>query len=1087
MARLEIALLGGFQASSDGDPITRFETDPARALLAYLALHPGTSLRRDVLADLLWPDQARPEALHALRQTLNRVRRAIGDEAHPSHLHVTRQTIQFDPDSSYWLDTNAFANLANTVHEHTHRRMEACWVCMQRLTEAADLYRGDLLSGFNLGSLPFQEWLTMEREHLHRQAMEVFFHLAACHEQHAEYKQVQHYARRQLTLEPWREEAHRQLMASLALSGQRSAALAQYETCRRMLADELGVEPEPDTVLLYDRIRDGNLQTSQVPPHNLPASLTRFVGRKGELEQIAERLNDPACRLLTLAGPGGVGKTRLALAAARQAVAHFSGGAWFVPLIGVRREPEGELHDRLATAIAGALDISFSGQDDPKAQLLKYLGSREALLILDSFEHLVHGADLVTEILQQAPKVTVLVTSRARLNVRAERIVQVAGLPVPPDDDDADIESYSSVQLFIDRSECVPGAPDHDLAQVASVCRLVEGVPLAIEMASAWTERIGLTEIVANLRHDVDFLSATFQDIPERHRRLRAVFESSWRLLSESEQHTLAQLAVFHGDFDRAAALAVASIQQDELVGLAHRSLLQHGDHDQYGLHALVRQFAAEKLAQFPTLAVARERHSTYYLSLVGQRADDLRGDASQQAIADIQADIANVRQAWQWAADQIGAAPDHVSHITALGQCTQGLIQFYSQTGLFREGAKVFRATADRVRAVAQSEETLPREHLATVLQILARLLAAQGVCLSYLGDHTASLTAQQEADRVFEKAAGGLPNPDLAERAELLIDIGASHNRLGDYALAMQHMETGLALARQVNVPWVEIKALCMLGQAASEQGGYDAARQHLNEALTLARQRGDRTREASALAMLGNVVWRCGEIEQAGHFGQESLAIYKDLGDQRWITRLLNILGIVAIMQEDYTQAEAYWEEGLGMVQEMGDRQTTADLLTNLGYINHHNLGNLEKADRYYQESLSISREIGHRHGATSTLSNLGHLHALLGEHALAWQYLREALSESVAIGVPPMTLDALAGVAQLRAETGQRDSAAEVVGLIVNHPAVEADSAKVAEAVLAELREALPETQIEAALERGKGMELDAVVAKLLARE
>jgi DNA-binding SARP family transcriptional activator/predicted ATPase/Flp pilus assembly protein TadD len=1084
MARLEIVLLGAFQVSKDGDPITQFETDPARALLAYLALHAGTPFHRDTLADMLWPEQARVEALHALRQTLNRLRRAIENESSPPYLHVTRQTIQFNADSDYWLDTDAFTGFTDAIPEHAHRRLEACCTCMQQLTQAANLYRGDLLSGFNLDSLPFQEWLTMEREHLHRQAMEALYQLAACHSQRGEYKQVQHYAHRQLMLEPWREEAHRQLMAALALSGQRSAALAQYEVCRRTLAEELGVKPEKETLFLYERIRDGNLQASQMPPHNLPAPLTRFVGRESELDQIAELLNDPDTRLLTLAGPGGVGKTRLARAAATQAVAHFPDGAWFVPLIGVREEPKNGLHDRLATAIAGALELSFSGQDDPKTQVLKHLEPMEALLILDSFEHLVSGADFILEALRQAPKIAVMVTSRARLNVRAERLVQVTGLPVPPQDD-AGAADYSSVQLFIDRVKRAAPALDLDLAQVASVCRLVEGMPLAIELASAWVEQMGLTTIVANLRHDVDFLSTTFLDVPERHRRLRAVFESSWRLLSEPEQRTLAQLAVFQGDFSRAAALAVTESRQAELVGLAHKSLLQHGNPDRYALHALVRQFAAEKLEAFPDLVAARERHSAYYLTFVDQRADELKGDAPQQAVAEIQAEIADVRHAWQWAANQIDAAPDPLGHITALGQCAGGLVQFYLQTGLFREGEQAFRTAADQVQAVIQDDRALSPERLAIVLQVLSKLLAAQGHFLTELGNHTDALAVLKKADAAFKRAAVALPDCNLAERAKLLVDIGTSHNRVGDYVQAVQHLEAGLALARQVNAPQVEITALCTLGQAAGEQGDYDTAKQHLDEALTLARERGDRTSEASALSMLGSIAWRWGDIEQAGQWARESLAIYRELGHRQRIPRLLNLLGIVAIMQEDYGQAEAYWEEGLGLVQEMGDRHAMADMCNNLGYINHHNLGNLEKAKQYYIESLSIGREIGHRQGATSTLSNLGHLHVVLGEHENAWEYLREALSESTAIGVTPLTLDALAGVALLRAETGQGDSAAELVGLIVNHPAVEADSVQVTETILDGLREALPTKQIEAAMERGKTMELDTAVAELLA--
>jgi predicted ATPase/DNA-binding SARP family transcriptional activator len=1086
MARLEIALLGAFQVSKDGKLVTRFETAPARALLIYLVSHPEMPFRREVLADLLWQDQPHSEALHALRQTLTRLRRAIESrESNPPFLQITRQSIQFNPDSDYWLDTDTFTNLVDTMHEHPHRRLEACGTCIQRLTQAADLYRGDLLSGFYLDSLPFQEWLTMEREHFHRQAMETLYHVADCHNQRGEYRQAQHYARRQLKLEPWREEAHRQLMLALSLSGQRSAALAQYEACRRILSEELGVEPDAETTTLDEQIRGGDLHTSEVPPHNLPAQRTRFVGREAELDQIAEQLNAPDYRLLTLVGSGGVGKTRLALAAARQAVSHFADGTWFVPLIDVSKEPVEGLHDRLATAIASAMGITFSGQDDPKTEMLKNIRARESLLILDNFEHLTSGVDLVLEILQQCPKVVILVTSRTRLNARAERLIQIAGLSVPHQDDAADVGSYDSVQLFVDRATQPLTTSTQDLAQIVQLCQLVEGVPLAIELASALMEYLTLPEVIANLRRDLGFLSTTLQDVPERHRRLRAVFESSWQLLSKPEQTTLAQLSVFRRDFERAAILTVTDTQLAQLVGLTHKSLLQHSGPDRYTLHALVRQFAAEKLATFPALAGVRDRHSNYYLAVVGERTTALRGDEPQQAVAEIQAEIANVRQAWQWAVSQVDASQDPVPYIVALGQYAQGLAPFYTQVSLFREGEQAFRTAAGRARTVVQDDETRSPERWATGLHALSRLLAAQGHLLVCLGDHSTALAVFQEADAAFERAGVTGPDIDLAERAMLLSNLGASYNRGGDYALAVQHLETSLALARQVNDTRAEITALSNLAQAASEQGAYDTAKQHLDEVLSLARACDDRPHIALALSTLGTIAWRWGDIEQADTCLRESLAIYRELGDQHRIPRILNALGILAILRERYDQAEGYWEEGLALAQELGDSMATADALTNLGYINHHHVGNLEKAKQYYTESLSLSQEIGHRHGVTSTLSNLGHLYVLMGEHGPAWEHLSQALSESTAIGVAPLTLDALVGVARLRAETGQGDSAAEMLGVVLNHPAVEVDSVQVAETVLAGLRKELSAKQLETAMERGKTLELDAVITDLLA--
>ncbi len=1088
MTRLEISLLGAFQVTRQGIPVTQFETTAARALLVYLVSHPGITFGREVLADLLWQDQPRSEALHALRQTLNRLRRAVeSDNSEPAFLRVTRQTIEFNPDSDYWIDTQAFASLIEMMDEHAHRRVEACGTCMGKLTEAADLYRGELLTGFYLDSLPFEEWLRLERERFHRQVLETLYRLADCHNQRGEYSLAQHYARRQLELEPWREEAYRQLMVALALSGQRSAALVQYEACRRILMEELIVEPEDETTALVEQIRGGNLQTSVVPPHNLPAQRTRFVGREAELSQIAEQLNNPNHRLLTLVGSGGVGKTRLALAAGRQTVPHFTNGTWFVPLIDVDEEPLEELHDRLATAIATAIGVSFSGQDDPRTETLKYLRDRECLMILDNMEHLTSGTDLVLEILRQCPKVTILVTSRIRLNARAELLVQISGLEVPRQEDAPDVDRFSSVELFLDRATVPLKTSEDDLAHVVQICQLVEGVPLAIELASALVEYLPLAELSANLRRDLGFLSTTLADVPERHRQLRAVFESSWQLLSEPERRALAQLSVFRGDFDRSAILTVVETQQAELIGLTHKSLLKRGGADRYTLHALVRQFASEKLETFPELAEVRNRHSDYYLSFVVQRTAALYGDTPRGAVAEIQAEIANVRQAWQRTMSRVEASTDPIPYVVALGQHARGIARFLSLTGLFRAGERAFRGAARRARALSYSDEAHSFRRSAAVAQALSRLLMAQGHFLVCLGDHSTALAVFQEAYDVWQRAADvdGCSDADLTERAMLLSDLGASYNRAGDYNQAMKHLEEGLTLARQVNDAQAEIAILSNLAQAFSEQGAYDLAKQHLDELLSLARARHDRTHIALALSTMGTIAWRWGEVDQADTWLREALAICKELGDQHRIPRILNSLGILAILRERYDQAATYWEEGLAMVHEIGDRQVTADSLDNLGYINHHHLGDLQKAKNYYQESLSVSQEIGHRHGAVSTLSNLGHLHVLLGEPVPAWEYLSKALRDSVAIGVAPLTLDALAGVATLQAESGRADSAAELLGVVLRHPSVEADTIQVAETVLSGLRDLLPAEQLQAAIDQGETLDLDKVVAELLA--
>jgi predicted ATPase/class 3 adenylate cyclase len=406
--------------------------------------------------------------------------------------------------------------------------------------------------------------------------------------------------------------------------------------------------------------------------------------------------------------------------------------------------------------------------------------------------------------------------------------------------------------------------------------------------------------------------------------------------------------------------------------------------------------------------------------------------------------------------------------------------------------------------RRVARWLESSAGERISEYLSLIARHYELAGETakavhfLRRLGEESFQIGAFRDAVKASERALALLPavghdpvegastnqpDADLAERAMLLVNLGNTYNRLGDYLVAMQCLEQGLALARLTNDPQAEIEALNRLAQVASEQGSYDKAQRFLDEVLELAREQDDLACVASTLSMLSTIAWRWGDIKQAEKCCHESLAIYRELDDRRRITAMLNILGILATLQENYDQAEQYYEQSLRMARESDDRPIIADILNNLGYLNHHSTGNLENAKRYYQESLLIARETDHRHGTTSTLANLGQLHILLGKRQVAWEYLREALLQSVAIGAVPLTLDALVGVVQLKIEVGQYLSAAELLGLALSHPALETDVSQVAESALGRLRQVLPTEQLEAAMDRGKTLELGMVVAEL----
>ena len=635
---LALSFLGPFQVTLDDQPAT-FATDRARALLAYLAVEADRPHRRETLAGLLWPNRPEVTARRNLSQTLARLRRAIHDQhAVPPFLQITRKTIQFDAATAE-LDVTRFQTLLATcavhprpgppavrpAHSRTNGRTgetPASRLCLERLEAAAALYQGEFLQGLFLAdSQPFEEWASLKREQLHRQALDILHLLTTYYQGQGAYDRAQRYAECQLALEPWREEAHRGLMRSLALGGQRGAALAQYEICCRLLTDELGVGPAEETVALYEQIRAEKLGKGaeepesggkiivapllfrpSVPLHNLPSQTTPFVGREQELAELARLLADPGVRLVTILGPGGMGKTRLAIEAAQAQLDAFAHGVRFVPLAPVAPADSAGSTNPLITALGDALDFAFQGSKSPREQLLAYLRGKEMLIVFDNFDHLLEAVDLVGDLISHAPRIKVLVTSRERLNLQEEWLFPLQGMRVPDE----------AVLLFEQHARQVQ--PDFDLvaerAWVIRICQLVDGLPLGIELAAAWTRLMPPQTIAQEIEGSIDFLATTLRNVPERHRSLRAVFDQSWDRLSEAEQAVLAKLSVFRGGFQREVAEAVTGTSLWLLSSLADKSLLHVTPSGRYEIRELLRQYVAEKLRGIPGQNVTALGHT---------------------------------------------------------------------------------------------------------------------------------------------------------------------------------------------------------------------------------------------------------------------------------------------------------------------------------------------------------------------------------------------------------------------------------------------------------------------------------------------
>ncbi len=608
MAELKIHLLGGLQISRADQAITDFISNKVPALLAYLAVT-RRAHSRDKLAALLWGEMTDADAKNNLRQALTNLRKNFDNE-----LAITRDSIEFSGDCD--LDSTQFDSALRSASSLDPEPASVI------LTDSLRLYRGDFLEGFFVRDAPdFEDWALAERARLRELALGALHTLTQFHASRGHFTEAMTHASRLLAFDPWREEAHRQLMLLQARTGQLSAALSQYETCKKILEKELGVQPSLETTALYERIRAAR----QTTRHNIPASSTEFVGRERELENLRGRLADPVCRLVTLTGLGGAGKTRLAQETARSCADIFINGAWMISLAAV--DSQG-----LIPAIGNVFDFPFT-KGDAKKQLLNYLRQKELLLVMDNFEHLIESSALVTEILQAAPEVKILVTSRERLDIDGEWIVELPGLAVGSSEAD---------QLFVQsakRARAEIQVEEQDKVAVSEICRLVGGLPLGIEIAAAWTRSMDCESIRSEIQKSLGFLESTRRDIPERQRSLRAVFESSWARLSDAEQKTFAALSVFRGGFTREAAEQVAG----KITSLVDKSLVERNG-ERFELHEVMRQFAGEKLS---AKKKARAAHAAYF----AEWARKFRKMDERESFPAMNKELENVRAAWMWSA----------------------------------------------------------------------------------------------------------------------------------------------------------------------------------------------------------------------------------------------------------------------------------------------------------------------------------------------------------------------------------------------------------------------------------------------------
>ncbi|HRQ41548.1 MAG TPA: BTAD domain-containing putative transcriptional regulator [Chloroflexota bacterium] len=974
---LKFHLLGRPQINLGDQPVTDFASEKELLLLCYLACNPG-EYSRPQLAGLLWGEMREERARANLSTAVYNLHQLL-----PTAIQVTRKTAVFNPTQPVWLDTAVLQQALNEDAEN--------------LEAAVARYRGPFLEGIYPQDAPeLETWLQQERERWRLLALTALDRLAQQQSQGGEWEKAITTLRRLLDLEPWREESHRVLMRLLARTGQFNAALVQYETCRTLLEQELGVEPMAETTAVYHRI-----QTARQRPqtHHLPPQPTPLVGRAAELGRLFVWFNDPSRRLITLAGPGGSGKTRLALAAAGDQAYAFLDGVHFVPLVEVTN------HAGLVQAIATALGLTLTaGEEQP--QLLDYLRHKEMLLLLDNVEQaLAPTADLVLTLLENASRLRLIVTSREYLQLRWETRLSLGGLPVPPDAA-ADMAAFDAVRLFVQVGQRV--CPDFNLTgqetAVADLCRLVEGIPLALELAASLLNAEAPPQLLAQIRQSFDRLATTMHDVPARHRSLRAVFDYSWALLAAAQQAALPRLALFHGGFTPQAALAVAAASPVLLAGLAAKSLIHTEANGRYSLHELIRHYALERLADVPPATAA---HAAYFAAQLQQAAQTLHGSAQTAVAHQLLADLANIEVGWQTG---IAAADEDLLRAMA-----PGLARFYVVAGLFQAGEAAFGAAL-----VSLATPALQVYHAMFLLERQEYEAAATAVAA----------------------ASAGLSDPVLVAQAYLI--TAATSLRQGDVAAAHGALTQALATAEKAQIPWLEAQAWRLFGQVSERTGAYAQAEEALRQALAIYETSGDplelaRTYQSLAavlfrrgdnvgskqllekalaiqrqvdptglssarvLVALGTVASNLNQEEQAVAFFQQSLAVFRQMGDRANAALAANMLGRGAAWDYDFSRARNYYTQALAWYGEIGQRKGVADTQRYLADL-ALTLGQYEEAQARLTAVLDTYHAIQDKRSVGTTLTRLSLLHHLQGDEQTAAQQAEAALAIAAEIGNP-----------------------------------------------------------------------------------
>ena len=969
---VRIRLLGGFSVSVGTRVIRQEEwrSKKAAALVKVLALAPGHRMHREQSMELLWPDSGK-KAANNLRQVLYGARRVLdpGSSSRESYLSLKDEHIILCPEGQLWVDLEAFEEAAATTRRSRDPRA---------YRSAIELYAGELLPEDR-----YEEWAEGRRIELRQLYLVLLIELAGLYEESGEYERGIEALRNATSEDPTLEEAHASLMRLHALSGRPEHALAQYERLRDALQKGMGTQPTEVTRRLRDEMAAGRLPTAQpaggireepadATKHNLPAPMTSFVGREREMVEIKRTL--AMTRLLTLTGTGGSGKTRLAIEVARDLVGTYPDGVWLVELAPLSES------GLVAQEVANVLGVQERPGEPLVDTLVEALAGKEMLLVLDNCEHLVEAAArLVDTLLASCPHLKVLATSREPLGVSGEVNWAVPPLSLPEaTNGEPTVEammSYEAVRLFVERARL--RLLDFEVSRenagaVARVCLKLDGIPLAIELATARMGALAVEQVAQRLEISLDVLKGPSRTAAARQRTLRATLDWSHDLLSDDERTFFGRLSVFAGGWTLEAAEVVCSgdgIEEvdglDLLGGLVDKSLVVAGASTdgavRYGMLEPIRQYAREKLEEGGEGEQARSRHADYFLALAEEAGPLLWEQEQATWLRCLEADHDNVRAALSWALE---------SGKTELGlQASGKLWRFWWMRGYYDEGKRWLSQVLDKdgqaPEARAQALMGMGWLALEQDDMELAKAAAEEGL----------ELTTKTEIEKGVEAFFWGV--------------LGDVAKHRGERKEATRLYEQSLSLCREVGDEQGIAWALLDLANVSSDQEEHARAARFLEEGLLLAKELGSAQPLGYYLISLGYESLLQGNHERATELNEQALAVLAEREHRSGLQYALDNLGWAALLRGDHDQAHTLHAESLKLAKEMGDRRVAAESLEGLACAAWAK-GQSERGAKVFGAAEGLREAIGFRRASReSTIREpyLGAARSRLGK--AAWE--------------------------------------------------------------------------------------------------